>query len=279
LSDATSTRVTGHAVRRLVLQHSFAAQTGHIGCSLSVADLVATLYRAVLRPGTSGPPGVPGAPDDPERDRFVLSKGHAALAVYAALALRGTLAEGSLDAFLRDGSQLGVHPERGVPGIDFSTGSLGMGLAYAAGAALAARLDASTRRTYALLSDAECDAGATWEAALFAGHQRLDALVALVDVNGQQALGATRHVLDLEPLADKWRAFRWRVHEVDGHDETALERVLLGPCREPGAPHVVLARTTFGRGVAFMEGQLRWHYLPLSADDLARALDGLEGPR
>jgi transketolase len=261
---------SGRDVRRLVLEHSYAARTGHIGSSLSVADLVAVLYGAVLDPR---------APDDPDRDRFVLSKGHAALAVYAALTLRGTLPRETLQGFLRDGSHLGVHPERGVPGIDFSTGSLGMGLAYAAGAALAARLDASPRRVYALLSDAECDAGATWEAALFAGHHRLDALVALVDVNGQQALGATRGVLDLEPLADKWRAFRWRVHEVDGHDEATIERTLRGPCREPGAPHVVLARTTFGRGVAFMEGQLRWHYLPMTADELARALAGLEDAR
>jgi transketolase len=207
----------------------------------------------------------------------VLSKGHAALALYAALHLRGVLTAADLERFLQDGSPLGVHPERGVPGIDFSTGSLGMGLAYAAGAALAAHLDASPRRVYALLSDAECDAGATWEAALFAGHHGLDALVALVDVNGQQALGATRSVLDLEPLAEKWHAFRWRVHEVDGHDEAALERTLLGPCREPGRPHVVLARTTFGRGVAFMEGQLRWHYTPLQPEELARALAGLEG--
>lgn len=260
----------GRAVRRLVLTASHAAQTGHVGCSLSVADLLAVLYRAVLR--------VP-APDDPERDRFVLSKGHAALALYAALHLRGLLPAEALAGFLADGSALGVHPQRGVPGVDFSTGSLGMGLSYAAGAALAARMDGSPRRSVVLLSDAELDAGGTWEAALFAGHHRLHGLTAIVDGNGQQALGATADVLDLEPLADKWRAFRWRVHEVDGHDEAALERALLGPCREPGAPHVVLARTVFGRGVPFMERSLRWHYLPLSDDDLARARAALEDGR
>jgi transketolase len=259
--------LTGRAVRRLVLERSAAAGTGHVGCSLSVADLLAVLYRDVLR--------IP-APTDPERDRFVLSKGHAALALYVALHLRGLLSASDLARFLADGSPLGVHPERGVPGVEFTTGSLGMGLSYAAGAALAARLDRSPRRAIALLSDAECDAGATWEAALFAGHHRLDALTAVVDVNGQQALGPTADVLDLEPLAEKWRAFRWRVHEVDGHDEAALEATLLGPCREPGAPHVVLARTVFGRGVSFMEREVRWHYLPLGEDDLARALAEVE---
>jgi transketolase len=256
-------RLDGRAIRRLVLEASARANVGHVGCSLSVADLVAVLFRSVLRGK---------ARDDPDRDRFVLSKGHAALAVYAALALEGVLPAGALETFGRDGTLLGVHPDRACPGIDFTTGSLGHGLSTAAGAALAARLQRSGRRVVALLSDAECDAGSTWEAALFAGHHRLDALTAVVDRNGRQALGATRDVLDLEPLADKWRAFRWDVHEVDGHDEAALERVLLGPCRERGAPHVVLADTVFGRGVSFMEGRLRWHYAPMTAEEFAAAL-------
>jgi transketolase len=233
-----------------------------------VADVVAVLYRSVLRGVASG---------DPDRDRFVLSKGHAVLAVYAALHLRGVLCADDLATFCQDGTHLGVHPERGPAGIDFGTGSLGHGLPMACGAALAARLDRSERRTYALLSDAECDAGSTWEAALFAGHHRLDHLVVLVDVNGRQALGATVGVLDLEPLADKWRAFRWRVHEADGHDEAALERLLAGPCRETGSPHVVLARTVFGRGVSFMEGQLRWHYMPMTEDEHRAAVAEVEG--
>lgn len=257
----------GRSIRRLVLDRSFEAGVGHVGCCLSVADIVAVLFRSVLRISD---------PADPDRDRFVLSKGHAALALYAALRLRGTLSEEEFRTFGRDGTSLGVHPDPGVAGIDFATGSLGHGLAMACGAALAARLEGSARRVVALLSDAECDEGSTWEAALFAGHHRLDGLTAIVDSNGRQALGSTSEVLDLEPLADKWRSFRWRVHEVDGHDEEALERLLRGPCHEPGAPHVVIAKTVFGRGVSFMEGQLRWHYLPMSEEEHARAQGEME---
>jgi len=256
-----SPALDGTAIRRRVLEASHRAHVGHIGCSLSVAEVIAVVFRCVLR--RTGP-------DDPDRDRFVLSKGHAALALYAALAIRGDLDEATFLTFGEDGTRLGVHPDAAIPGVDFSTGSLGQGLSFACGAALAARTAGSARRVVALLSDAECDEGSTWEAALFAGHHRLGALTAVVDVNGSQALGRTREVLGLEPLADKWRAFGWTVVEAPGHDESALERILAPRRADPDAPLVVLARTELGHGVSFMANDVRWHYAPMT-DEQARA--------
>lgn len=250
-------------IRRVVLEQSKRAGVGHIGSALCVADIVAALYGDVLADLD---------PDDPDRDRVVISKGHAVLAVYAALQARGWLGQDELDTFCGDDTLLGVHPDVGLRGIDFSTGSLGQGLSYAAGAALAARLQGSARSAYALVSDAECNEGALWEAVMFATHHRLANLVAVVDLNGQQALGATEAVLSLGHLADRWRAFGWDVHEVDGHDVDALAATLSGLDRTEGPPHVVVARTTFGKGVAFMEGQLGWHYWPMDDEQYATAL-------
>ena len=250
-------------IRRVVLEQSKRAGVGHIGSALCVAELVAVLYGEELT-------GLD--PDDPDRDRVVISKGHAVLAVYAALHDRGWLAQEELDTFCGDDTLLGVHPDAGLRGIDFSTGSLGQGLSFAAGAALAGRLQGSSRCAYALVSDAECNEGALWEAVMFAAHHRLANLVALVDLNGQQALGATDTVLSLDPLADRWRAFGWDVHEVDGHDVGALTATLAGLDRHTGPPHVLVARTTFGKGVSFMEGELGWHYWPMDDAQYAQAL-------
>jgi transketolase len=249
-------------LRRIVLEQSKRANVGHIGSALSIADLVAVLYSDVLR-------GV-GA-EDRERDRFVLSKGHAALALYAALYLRGVIGDGELDAFCGDGTLLGTHPERELRGVDFTSGSLGQGLSTACGAALAARLDGSERRAYCLLSDAECNEGSTWEAAMFAGHRRLANLVAIVDANGQQALGYTRDVLDLEPLAERWRAFGWEACELDGHEHAAIRAALEQPSAD-GKPRVLVARTEFGHGVSFMTNRIEWHYLPLDEEQYRLAL-------
>lgn len=254
--------VDARRIRRIVLEQSRRAGVGHVGSCLCVADILAALYGRVLRIGD---------PADRDRDRFILSKAHAALALYAALHLRGWLSQSELDSFCGDGSHLGVHPEHEVPGVDFATGSLGMGLSLGAGAALAARLQGSGRRVFVLLSDAECDEGAVWETALFAGHHRLANLVAVVDLNGQQALGFTDQVLSLGPLADKWRAFGWSTSEVDGHDVAALAEALAEAPAEP-APRVVLARTDFGRPVSFMRRRIEWHYLPMSEEQYRQAL-------
>jgi transketolase len=254
--------VFARELRRIVLAQSKRANVGHIGSALSIADLVAVLYCGVLRGAGT---------DEGERDRFVLSKGHAALALYAALHLRGVLSAGELETFCGDGTLLGTHPERELRGVDFTSGSLGQGLSTACGAALAARLDDSGRRVFCLLSDAELNEGATWEAAMFAGHRRLDNLVAIVDANGQQALGYTRDVLDPEPLVERWRSFGWEPREVDGHDHEACRAALQEPSRDR-APRVVVARTEFGRGVSFMTSRIEWHYLPLDDEQYRLAL-------
>jgi transketolase len=254
-------------IRRIILEQSKRAGVGHIGSALSIADIIAALYGGVLRIGNLA---------DPERDRFVLSKGHAVLAVYAALFLRGWLTEDALNSYCGDGSLLGVHPEHALPGVDFSTGSLGQGLPMGVGSAFAARLQRSQRRVFVLVSDAECNEGALWEAVMFAAHHRLANLVAIVDLNGQQALGNTEDVLSLTPLAARWRAFGWDVHEVDGHDVAGLARTIGSLDVRSGPPHVLVAKTVFGKGVSYMEGQLKWHYWPMSDEEYRQALAEIE---
>ena len=259
--------VTATAIRRLVLDEAHRAHEGHIGSALSIADILAVLYRDVLR----------GAATDSGRDRLVLSKGHAALALYAALRLRGDLPADLLSQYCADGSELGIHPQHAVPGVEFTTGSLGQGLTFATGCALAGRVRGETWRTYAICSDAECDEGSTWEAAMFAAHQLLGALVVIVDYNRQQAMGSTDTVLSLGDLRHRWESFGWTAVEVDGHDEHALAEALVRPLQDGTPPLAVIANTTFGKGVDFMEGNLRWHYASMSDEDHTRAVAGLRG--
>ena len=253
-------------IRRIILEQSRRAHVGHIGSCLSVADIIAALYSGGLRVDD---------PSDPDRDRFVLCKGHAALALYAALHLREWISANELDTFCGDGSRLGVHPEHPLPGVDFSTGSLGQGLTFATGAALAARNQGSDRRVFALLSDAECNEGSVWEAAMFAAHHSLSNLVAIIDDNGQQALGRTDDILDLSPLAGRWSAFGWQAEAVDGNDPTAILQALFRPAAG-GRPRVLVAQTVFGKGVSFMERQVRWHYMPMSDAEYAQAMEEVE---
>ncbi|HMQ34517.1 MAG TPA: transketolase [Chloroflexaceae bacterium] len=259
----TTDQGSGRAIREVILRQSYRAHIGHIGSALSVADILAALYDHVLH--------IPD-PDDPDRDRFVLSKGHAALALYAALHRQGWLTAAELDTFCGDGTLLGVHPEHALRGVDFSTGSLGQGLSMGVGAALAARMSGSARRVFVLLSDAECNEGSIWEAIMFAAHQRLANLVAIVDLNGQQALGYTADVLDLSPMAERWRAFGWDVHTVDGHDITSIVATIAALNTAAGQPHVLIAHTTFGRGVSYMERQIKWHYWPMNEQEYRQAL-------
>lgn len=258
-------RVDAAAIRRIILEQSRRANVGHIGSCLSVADIIAALYGRVLNIDD---------PDDADRDRFILSKGHAALALYAALNLRGWLSTEELDTFCGDGSRLGVHPEHFVPGVDFSTGSLGHGLAMGSGAALAARLQGSSRKVFVLLSDAECNEGSVWEAAMFAAHHRLTNLVAIVDLNGQQALGHTKDVVDMAPMDGHWRGFGWEAVSVDGNNVERVATAVSTPS-DGERPRVIVAETVFGKGVSFMEGQVRWHYMPMSDAEYAQAVDEL----
>jgi len=256
-------RVSPNQIRRIILEQSKRAHVGHIGSALSIADIVAVLYGEVLSIRS---------PADADRDRFVLSKGHAALALYAALFLKGWISEEELNTFCGDGALLGVHPEHALCGVDFATGSLGHGPSMAAGAALAARLQGSRRRAFVLVSDGECNEGSVWEAVMFASHHKLANLIGIVDLNGQQALGYTEQVLSLSPAAARWRAFGWDVHEVDGHNAAALKETIAGLDTEAGPPHVLIARTTFGKGVSYMESQIKWHYWPMSDAEYQQAL-------
>ena len=256
--------VTPQLIRRAVLEQSKRAHIGHIGSSLSIADIVAVLVDGAL--------DFDRGDDGRDRDRFVLSKGHAALAWYCGLHVAGRMTREQLDTFVCDGTLLAGHPEHLLDGVDFCTGSLGHGLSMAAGAALAARLQGSERVVVALLSDAECNEGSVWEAAMFAAQHRLDKLTAIIDLNGQQALGYTKDVLDIGPsMAERWRAFGWEAIEVDGHDTGQIRAALM---QQPGGkPRVLVARTTFGKGVDYMESQIRWHYMPMDDGEYAAALE------
>jgi transketolase len=243
----------------------YAARSSHIGGCLSMADILAVLYSRILRLD-------PDRPSDPDRDRFVLSKGHAAAIMYAALAERGFFPTDLLDTFCCDGSSLTGHVSHAVPGVEVSTGSLGHGLPIAIGFAMAAKADGRASRVVCLLSDGECDEGSIWEGALFAPHHNLDNLTVIVDYNKIQSFGRVSEVLELEPFAGKWRAFGWHAAEVDGHDVVALEQVLPRIPEIPGRPTAIIAHTIKGRGVSFMENRLAWHYKSPSSEELAAAL-------
>lgn len=275
-ASAQNATVNPLAARRIILNQSKRANVGHIGCCLSVVEILCALYSGVLRISHL---------EDPDRDRFVLSKGHAGLALYAVLALKNWIDPQILDAYCGDDSIFGVHPETVVSGIDFSTGSLGHGLSIAAGSALAARVQGSGRRVYCLISDGECNEGSVWEAAMFAAHHRLSNLTVVVDLNGQQAMGWTRDVCHLENFAERWRVFGWDVTEADGHSVNELAAALTAPAA--GRPRIIVARTVFGRGVRYMEEGIaitqnylpqrpvNWHYLPMSDEEFGIAMRGL----
>jgi transketolase N-terminal domain/subunit/nucleoside-diphosphate-sugar epimerase len=255
--------IRGHALRMV---HT--ANASHIGGCLSAADILAALYGQVLSVH-------PSTPDAEDRDRFLLSKGHAAAALYAVLAERGFFSRSVLGTFCADGSLLTGHASHLVPGVEFSSGSLGHGLPVACGIALSLLNSSKKPRVFVLMSDGELDEGSNWEAALFASQHRLGNLLAIIDVNGLQGFGRTEDILSLEPLRAKWEAFGWRCLEVDGHDCAEIAAGLAQPARNR-RPTVVIARTLKGRGVSFMEGELAWHYKSPKADQLRIALEEVE---
>jgi transketolase len=229
---------------------------------MSCIDIIVAAYWGCLQID-------PAHPDDPAGDRFVLSKGHAASALYTALAMRGFLDEAELGTIARDGSRLAEHPDRRTPGVEAATGSLGHGLGIGIGMALAARLLEEKRRVVVLMSDGEQNEGSVWEGAMFAARHKLSSLTGIVDFNGWQATGRSRDVLALEPLAAKWRAFAWEVSEVDGHDMTAVVEALNRP---PGEnPRMIIAHTVKGKGVSFMEDDNNWHYRIPTAEEVVIA--------
>jgi transketolase len=263
------TRLMARRVRQLALEMVARSQASHIGSALSIADILAVLYWKVLNID-------PAMPDLPSRDRFILSKGHACVGVYASLAARGFIPEADLLTYGQEGSPLMNHVSHKVKGVEFSTGSLGHGLPFGVGKALAAKRRGEDWRTFVLLSDGELDEGSNWEALMFAAHHQLDHLVAIVDYNKLQSLASVASTLGLEPLADKFRAFGWSLQEVDGHDHQALAAALGSVPWQPGRPSVLICHTTKGKGVAFMEDKVEWHYRSPNAGQLAQALAELE---
>lgn len=267
MSDGPSTLARRIRAHSLKLTHR--AGTSHVASALSCADILAVLYASVMRDR-------PLEPTWPDRDRFIMGKGHAAVALYACLASAGYFPEDLLESFGDDGSDLAGHVTAGaLPGVEVSSGSLGHGLPQAVGMARALKIRNSESRVYCLLSDGDCQEGSTWEAALLAPQWSLDRLHVIVDANGQQGLGKVEDIADLEPFADKWTAFGWDVETVDGHDHVALQRALSR--HTDRQPQVTIARTTKGKGVPEMEDELQWHYRSPSSDQLRQALVGLEG--
>jgi transketolase len=243
-------------VRRSIIDQSKRAHVGHIGSALSIADILVALFARVI---------------DPDQDVFILSKGHAALALYCVFEQLGVMDSDTLDTYCADDSHLGVHPEHALPGIVFSTGSLGHGPSLGGGVALARRISAKPGRVFVLVSDAELNEGSVWEALMFAGHHKLDNLCVILDNNGQQALAPTAEVINLSGLATAVQSLGWDCERVDGHDVDELGRVL--DVRGRGSPRFVIADTVAGKGVSFMERQVKWHYLPVDDDQYATALN------
>jgi len=244
---------TAREIRREVIRMTFAAQSGHPGGSLSVTDLLTALIFRELRLD-------PAKPDDPERDRLVMSKGHASPALYAALALRGFLPREELASFRQLGSRLQGHVDRTkLPFIEASTGCLGQGIGMAVGMALDARLRRASHRTYAVIGDGECQAGPTWEALMAGGHYRLANLLVILDRNGLETDGPTESIMGIEPIAEKFRAFRYHTIDIDGHDFRQILGALAEARATTDGPTAIVARTVKGKGVSFMEGKHQFH--------------------
>jgi transketolase len=250
-------------IRGKVIELSHKAGTPHLGSSLSCVDiLVAAYWGGVLRLD-------PENPSDPERDRFILSKGHAATALYTALAYRGFFPLALLDTYMQPDSRLAEQPSPGcIPGVELATGSLGHGLSVGLGMALAGRIQGRSYRIFTVLSDGECNEGSVWEAALFAPAHGLHNVVIIVDYNKWQATGRSEEVMALKPLKQKWQAFGWSAHELDGHDVTALVEVLRNVPDGTGKPMALIAHTVKGKGIPFMEDDNNWHYRSPDANEL-----------
>jgi transketolase len=262
--DERELSAVARRIREHIVDMCTGPEGGHLGGSLSSVEILTALYFGVMAVDAADPHAA-------WRDRFVLSKGHAAIALYATLAERGFLDAGELAEYGLPGSRLMGHPVRAVPGVELPTGSLGHGLALGSGIAVAGRFDGSPARTFVLLGDGELQEGAVWEAAIAAASQGLDRLVAVVDCNGLQLTGPTEAVARTDSLSARWRSFGWSAREADGHDMTALVSHLAQAPWEAGRPSVLIAHTVKGRGVPFLEGRPASHYVTLSERHRARA--------
>jgi len=268
-ADLETMALAARQIRGTVVSLSHRARAMHLGSSLSCVDILVAAYWGALAID-------PVHPSDPARDRLILSKGHAATALYATLAHRGFFSRAELDSFDQDGGRLAEHPAPGcAPGVEAATGSLGHGLGLGLGMALAGRLQGRSYRTFVVLSDGECNEGSTWEAALLAPAHAVDRLVAIIDYNKWQATGRSQQVTALEPLARKWEAFGWSTQSIDGHDLGAIVRALQEVPDRSGKPSAIVAHTVKGKGVSFMEDDNNWHYRIPTAEEVARAHEEL----
>jgi transketolase len=258
-------------IRRDLWRALHAAGGGHVGGSASAADILAALYFHTLRVR-------PQEPDWPERDRFVLSKGHANAALAAVLAQAEFIEDALLDRFYGYESPLGMHPDMKVPGVEMSTGGLGHGLPVGVGMALGARIQGKTFHTYVMLGDGELHEGSNWEAAMCAAQYRLSSLTAIIDFNKVAQSGHVANLVSVEPLADKWRAFGWAVREIDGHDMGQIVEALTALPFAPDQPSALIAHTVKGKGVSFAEDTYVWHSNTVTDEIFARALAELETP-
>ena len=250
--------------RAKAVQMSHAAGAAHLASSLSCIDIVAVLYHSVLHLDPSNPKWE-------DRDRFILSKGHAATALYAALAYKGFLTDEDLMSYGKAGSLLEEHPSPKLPGVETATGSLGHGLPCGCGISLAGLIKGQKYRTFVLMSDGECNEGSVWEASLFASANKLGSLCAFVDFNKWQATGRSQEVLALDPLADKFKSFGWNIHEIDGHDHQQILNAVKGVSLDNSKPTMVVAHTVKGKGVSFMEDDNNWHYRIPTAEEVQLA--------
>lgn len=263
--EIISSRLLASKIRIHALRMVHQANSSHIGSCLSCADILAVLHTDILHVN-------PRHPQCAERDRLIFSKGHAAAALYAVLAEQGFFPLAELKTYCQNGARLTGHASHHVPGVEVSVGSLGHGLPLGCGKALAAKRQGASWSVFVVISDGELDEGSNWEAILFAPHHRLDNLIVVVDYNKIQSLGVVSETLELEPLAEKFRGFRWAVREIDGHDHNAIRNALQSVPWEPGKPSCLIAHTIKGKGVSFMENKLLWHY---KAPDVAQLEEAL----
>lgn len=268
--DITALKKTASQLRGRIIENAHRTQTPHLGSCLSCVDILTAAYFGTLRID-------PSRPADPLRDRFILSKGHGAAALFQVLALRGFYPISMLDDYGKDGGIFAEHPPTPdhLPGIEAATGSLGHGLPIGLGMALAGRIQQQRYDVTVLLGDGECNEGSVWEAAMMAAAQRTGNLMVLVDFNKWQATGRSEEVLALNPLVDKWRAFGWDAMEIDGHDMAAIVEIMGRPRSPEGKPIAVVAHTVKGKGVSFMEDDNNWHYRIPNADEVAAAYQEL----
>lgn len=268
--DTKESEQLANKIRKHALLMTSLGKSSHIASVLSMADILAVLYGTILKYKSDKPKWK-------ERDRFILSKGHAGAGVYAAVAESGFFPVEKLKTHYQNGSDLSGHvSHKGIPGVEFSTGSLGHGLPVAVGIALAAKIEKKKFRSFVLLGDGECGEGSNWEAILFAAHHNLDNLVVIVDRNMLQSIYSTEETLALEPFAEKWRAFGWNVIEIDGHNHNEILDACIEDSKTKNKPLCIIASTIKGKGVSFMENNILWHYRSPQGDEFKAAMAELE---